>query len=330
MKRRELITLLGVATASAVSWPLVARAQNSGKRRLIAVVGGASGDSARPQADAIVQGMRDLGYEEGSDYEIRYHWANGDMRRLPALVQDAIGLKPDAILAVPTPAAVVAKAATSIIPIVCFMLADEVRLGLVANDARPGGNVTGLAMRVDGMAAKQVELALEIIPSTRKVGILVNVASADAATQLRDVEAASAALKVEHVVAEVREPADLPSALQVLAAQSVASIVVLYDALFFQERRRIASLVAATRLPAIYGARDHVIDGGLMSYGVSLRASAYRTAYYFDRIFKGTKAGDLPVEFPTKLELVINLNSAKALGIDVPPTLLALADEVIE
>ena len=285
---------------------------------------------ARPQTDAIRQGMRELGYVDGVDYEIRDHWANGDMQRLPELAQAAVRLNPDVILAVPTPAAVAAKAVTATIPIVCFMLADEIRLGLVASDARPGGNVTGLAMRLDGMAGKQFEIATEVLPSAKKIGILVNAASSDAATQLSDVDAASAALKVDRVVAEVRKPDELEAAFRHLATERVASIVVLYDALFFQERRRIASLIESARLPAIYGARDHVAAGGLISYGVSLRSNAYRSAAYFDKIFRGAKPSDLPIEFPTKLELVINLKAAKALGLDVPPSLLARADEVIE
>ena len=252
------------------------------------------------------------------------------MQRLPELAQAAVRLNPDVILAVPTPAAVAAKAVTATIPIVCFMLADEVRLGLVASDARPGGNVTGLAMRLDGMAGKQFELATEVLPSAKKIGVLVNIASSDAATQLSDVDAASAALKVDHTVAEVRKPDELEAAFRHLATERVGSIVVLYDALFFQERRRIASLVESAQLPAIYGARDHVAAGGLVSYGVSLRSNAYRSAAYFDKIFKGAKPGDLPIEFPTKLELVINLKAAKALGLEIPPSLLARADEVIE
>src|SRR5262249_43938579 len=155
-------------------------------------------------------------------------------------------------------AAVAAKAATSTIPIVCFMLADEVRLGLVASDARPGGNVTGLAMRLDGMAGKQLEIATELLPGAKSVGVLVNIASSDASTQLHDVATVSAALKINSVVAEVRQPDDVARAFQFLEAERVSSIVVLYDALFFQQRRQIAAMVDALRIPAIYGARDHV------------------------------------------------------------------------
>jgi putative tryptophan/tyrosine transport system substrate-binding protein len=327
MKRREFFAALGGVAA----WPLVARGQGSPRvRRVIAQLGGASRESAAPQFNAIIEGLRDLGYRNEIDYEFREHWANGEMHRLPELAQAVVRLNPDAILAVPTPAAVAASAATKTIPIVCFMLADEVRLGLVASDARPGANVTGLAMRVDGMAGKQLELASELLVNTKRIGILVNVASSDTSAQLGDAIAAASRLNIKYAVAEVRVRDELDAALRRLIEEHVSSILVLYDALFFQERRRIASLVEATGIPTVYGARDHVTDGGLMSYGISLRASAYRSAWYFDQIFKGAKAGNLPVEFPTKLELVINLKTAKALGLNVPPTLLARADEVIE
>jgi putative ABC transport system substrate-binding protein len=326
MRRREFITLLG----GGLTWPLVARGQSSSKLRTIGVLAGASGESARPQSDSLRQGLRDLSYVEGVDFELVYRSAGGEMQRLPSLAEDLVRLRPDAILAVPTPATVAARAASKTIPIVSFMLSDEVRLGLVANAARPGGNVTGLAMRVDGMAGKLFELAVEAVPGGRRIGVVVNATSVDSITQLREVGSAATALNVDRIITEVRQPGDLDSAVQHLAAEHVASVAVLYDALFFQERHQIATLFAAARLPAVYGARDHAVDGGLMSYGISLRASAYRVATYFDKIFKGAKPGDLPIEFPTKLELVINLKTAKALGLEISPTLLARADEVIE
>ena len=326
IRRRAFISAVG----GVLAWPLVARGQSSSKLRIIGVLAGASGESARPQSDSLRQGLRDLGYVEGVDFELVYRSAGGQMQRLPSLAKDLVQLSPDAILAVPTPATVAARAASQTIPIVSFMLTDEVRLGLVANAARPGGNVTGLAMRVDGMAGKLFELAVEAVPGARRIGILVNATSVDSATQLREVDSAATALNADRIIAEMRQPGDLDSAVQHLAAEHVGSAAVLYDGLFFQERHRIATLFAAARLPAVYGARDHVVDGGLMSYGISLRASAYRVATYFDKIFKGAKPGDLPIEFPTKLELVINLKTAKTLGLEVPPTLLARADEVIE
>ena len=329
MRRRTFIAGVG----SAAAWPLVTRAQGQehrSVRRIIGHLGAASRETAAPQFNAIVEGLRDLGYRSEIDYEFREHWANGEMRRLPELAQDVIRTNPDVILAVPTPAAMAIKTVTKSIPIVCFMLADEVRLGLVASDARPGGNVTGLAMRVEGMAGKQLELAAELLSEPKKIGILANATSSDTADQLRDAVAAASVLKIDYIVAEVHGREDLEPALRQLIAGSASSILVLYDALFFQERQRIASLVESARVPTLYGARDHVADGGLMSYGISLRSSAYRSAWYFDQIFKGAKAANLPVEFPTKLELVINLKTAKALGLTVSSSLLARADEVIE
>jgi putative ABC transport system substrate-binding protein len=327
MRRREFLGVLGSAAAA---WPTVAQAQNSPRRKIIGTVAGASAEAARPQMEAFRQGLSDLGYTQGVDYEIAYHSADGEMQLLPSLAQDVVRLKPDVILAAPTPAVVAAKAASAIIPIVSFMLADEVRLGLVASDARPGGNVTGLAMRVEGMSGKQFELALEIIPGAKRVGVLVNIGSADVTTQLHEIEAASVALKVGHVIAKVGKPDDIAAAVQSLAAERVDLVVVLYDALFYQERIRLASYFEAARLPSVFGARDHVAAGGLMSYGISLKANAYRAASYIDKIFKGAKPADLPVEFPTKLELVINLKTAKTFGLDVPLFLQQRADEVIE
>jgi ABC-type uncharacterized transport system substrate-binding protein len=327
MRRRDFITLLGSAAAA---WPLAARGQSSSKPRTIGILAGASRESAQPQLDSLRQGLRDLGYVEGVDFELVWRSAGGEMQRLPSLAEDLVQLRPNAILAVPTPATVAARAASKTIPIVSFMLTDEVRLGLVANAARPGGNVTGLAMRVDGMAGKLFELAVEAVPGGGRIGIIVNATSVDAVTQLHEVGIAATTLNVDRIIAEIRQPGDLDSAVQHLAAEHVASVVVLYDALFFQERHRMASLFATARLPAVYGARDHAVAGGLMSYGISLRASAYRVATYFDKVFKGAKPGDLPIEFPSKLELVINLKTAKTLGLEVPPTLLARADEVIE
>jgi ABC-type uncharacterized transport system substrate-binding protein len=233
-------------------------------------------------------------------------------------------------LANPTPAVVAIRAISKTIPVVCFMLADEIRLGLAESDARPGGNVTGLLMRVDGMAGKQVELANEIVPAARRIGIVLNPASSDAPTQRKEAETAARHRQIETLFAEARSPIEVDNALKQIAGEHVDIGIVLYDALFFTTRRRIAQFAASARLPMVYSARDHADAGGLISYGVSLRANARRAATYIDKILKGEKPGDLPIEFPTSLELVINLKTAKALGLTVPPTLLARADEVIE
>jgi putative ABC transport system substrate-binding protein len=326
MRRREFITLIGGA---ATAWSLSARAQDKTKR-LIGLLAAASPESALPQTNAIHEGLSNLGYVDGRDYQIFRKWAYGVMDRLPALLEELVQLKPDLIVANPTPAIVAVRAFTKTIPIVSFMITDEMRLGLVASHAHPGSNVTGLLMRVEGMVGKQLELAAQTIPGAKKIGIVFNPASADAPAQRQEAEAASTAFGANIVYAEVGTPNEVNSALQKLENERVQVVVVLFDALFFQERKQIADLAAGLRLPVVYSARDHVISGGLISYGISLSASARRMAIYIDKIFKGANPADLPLEFPTKLELVINLKTAKTLSLTVPPTLLARADEVIE
>jgi len=327
MRRRDLLAILGGAV---VAIPCYALAQPNGGRRLIGVLGAASPETALPQSSAFMVGLQELGYQQGRDFDYAQRWAYGHMDRLPSLAAELVELRPDIIFAAPTPAVVAAKTVTSTIPIVSFMLADEVRLGLVANDAHPGGNVTGILMRVEGLPTKQLQIATEAVPGARRIGVLINPASVDTAEQRHQVETAGSALGAAIQFVEARRPDDLDAAFQTFTSERAEALLVLYDALFFQERRKIAALAAAARVPAIYGARDFVADGGLMSYGVSLAASARNLASYVDKIFKGARPGDLPLEFPTKLELVINLKTAKALGITVPATLLIRADEVIE
>jgi ABC-type uncharacterized transport system substrate-binding protein len=218
---------------------------------------------------------------------------------------------------------------TQTIPIICPLLADPIRFGLIASEPRPGGNVTGVLFRVDGLAGKQLEFVLQVIPNATSVGMLVNVASGTIIDR-QEVEQAAQKLGLKLIPAEVRAPDDLDAAFQALVNNRVQAAVMLVDGMFFNERERIATLAVAARLPVIYGFRDHVDAGGLISYGVNLAANFHRAATYVVKILKGAKPDDLPVEFPTKLELVINLRTAKALGLTISPTLLATADEVIE
>lgn len=327
MRRRDLLAMLG---SSAVVLPSPAFAQPTGRLRLIGLLGAASPESSLPQSSAFMAGLQELGYQKGRDVDYATRWAYGQMERLPALATELVELKPDIILAAPTPAVVAAKSATSTVPIVSFMLADEVRLGLVANDAHPGSNLTGILMRVEELPTKQLQIATQTVPAARRIGVLINSASVDAAGQRHQIEAAGAALAVAIQFAEAHTPDDLDDAFQTFTSERAEALLVLYDALFFQERRRIAALAAAARIPAIYGARDFVADGGLVSYGVSLAASARHLASYVDKILNGARPGDLPIEFPTQLELVINLKTAKALGLTIPGSFLSLADEVIE
>jgi putative ABC transport system substrate-binding protein len=257
-------------------------------------------------------------------------FAEGNSERLPTLAAEVVRLHPAVILAGSTGPAVAAKKATATIPIVAPALADAVHLGLIASEARPGGNVTGIAPYVAGLPAKQMELAREVVPGAAHIGVLTNSSDPKAPPQLQELETAAQELGVKVAVADVRTPDDLNGAFEVLAHQHIDVLIVLQTVVLLFERSRIAALTAATRLPAIYGYREHVDDGGLISYGVDLRACFRRGAYYVQKIFSGVAPSDLPVEFPTKLELVINLKTANALGLKIPPLLLARADEVIE
>jgi putative ABC transport system substrate-binding protein len=326
MRRRGFIT--GIA-GSAVAWPLSGRAQSS-HQRLIGNLFAASMTSASPQINAILEGLRDLGYLQGRDFEMIHSPADGIMGRLPSLAEELIRRKPDVILANPTPAIVAARAFTKTIPIVSFMISNEIQLGLVASHARPGGNVTGLLMRVEGMVGKQLELAVQAIKGAKKIGVLFNSASVDASNDRREAELACQSLHIGCVFVDAQAPDQLDPMFQRFADERVGVVVVLYNSLFYQERQRIAALAMIRRIPVIFAARDHVVEGGLMSYGISLSASARRMTIFVDKILKGAQPGDLPLEFPSKLELVINLKTAKALGLDLPDTLLVRADEVIE
>jgi putative ABC transport system substrate-binding protein len=323
MRRRDLIALLGAVA----SLPLAARAQDPSKRQRIAVLSGVARKVNSPIV-AFERGMQELGYVDGRNIEIDYRYADGKLDQFPALAEQLIALSPNVIFAAVTPAAVAAKALTRTIPIVCPLLADPVGFGLIASESRPGGNVTGVLFRTDGLAGKQVELALQLVPGLAKLGFIVNVASG-VIFDRQEVEEACRRLGIKTVPAEVRTPDDLDRAFHAITDERAEAIVVLVDGLFFQERERIAALAADARLPAIYGFRSHVDAGGLISYGVNLDENFYRSATYVSKILKGAAPGDLPVEFPTKIELIINNTAAKALGLTIPPSVLVRADEVI-
>ena len=326
MRRRGFITLLGGA---AIAWPMGVLAQSS-KRPLIAwlSLGAETGSSAF--TGPFLQGMRELGYIESRDFDIVYRFAGGYMQRLPALAEEVVRLKPSIILAPASGPAVAAKKATTTIPIVVPALADALHLGLVASEARPGGNVTGITPYVAGLPAKQMELAREVVPGASRIGILANLDDPKAPPQFQELEAAGSALEIKVIAAEANTPDDLDGAFQRLGTERVDVIIVLQTSMLVNERPQIAVLAAAKRLPAIYGYREHVEAGGLISYGVNLRWCFRHAAVFVQKILKGAAPGDLPVEFPTEVELVINMKTAKALGLSIPPTLLARADEVIE
>jgi putative tryptophan/tyrosine transport system substrate-binding protein len=279
--------------------------------------------------EAFIQRLRQLGYSEAR-IECIYRYADGDTERMHAMAAELVELRPDVIVTTSTAATLAAKQATKTIPIVSTILTDPVGQGLAASEARPGGNITGIQFTLDGLRAKQLELLREITPGVTKVGLLVNMGNPSNASQRRDVEAGARALGVELVPVDVRVPDKLDEAFQGLANNGVDWVAVLADAMFYSQRSRIAALAMALRLPTIFPMREHVEAGGLISYGVDSAASHRRAADFVDRILKGASAGDLPIEFPTRLELVVNLRTARAIGIEVPPILIARADEVIE
>jgi len=331
LRRREFITLIaGAATGPSAFQPPSALAQ--AKRPLVGVLFmGSESPSIMRSATvlAFLDGLRERGYIERVDIDLAYRFADGFLDRLAARAQELIWLKPDAVLAPVSRVALAVRAASATVPIVCPLLENPVRLGLVASENRPGGNVTGLLRYVNGLAGKHVELARELIPGIVRIGLLVNPGNPDA-TPRRDIESAASALAVNIVPVEASTSNDVDAAFQKLAGERVPAVIVVHDTIFFIERRRIVTLAAAARLPTIWGDRQFAYEGGVLSYGIDEADSFRRAAGYVVKILRGARPGDLPVELPVKFELVINLKIARALGLEVPPTLLARADEVIE
>jgi len=327
LKRREFITLLGGA---AVSWPCNGLAQSPPKRPLIGFLGAGSRAAGTRYYGGFSLGMREIGYVEGRDYGLEDRYADGVVSRLPLVAEELVRLKPDVIVAATTSGAMAAKQAAADIPIVGVNLTDPVGFGLVASEARPGANVTGILYRLEGMTEKQVEIALDVMPGTTRIGLLVDIDNPANILQRREVEAAVGKSGVSITAVDVRSVDEIGAAIQTFVRERAGIVVVLASAMFVNARRQIATFALASRLPTIYNFREHVEDGGLISYGIDLRQNYRRAAYFVDRILKGEKPGNLPIEFPTKVELVVNATTAKAIGVTIPPTLLARADEVIE
>ena len=327
MNRRSFLTLIGGAAAAG---PCNGWAQSPPKRPLIGFLGASSKTSSARYYSGFAIGMRELGYLEGRDYGFEDRYADGDVSRMPSLAEELVGLKPAVIVASATAGALAAKQASTSIPIVGVNLTDPVNFGLVVSEARPGTNVTGILFRLEGMAGKQVEIALDLMPGTSKVGILVDVDNPSNAGQLREVEAATGKSGVSALPVDVHTVDKIGVAIQTFVRERVSVVIVLAAARFLDARRRIASFALASRLPTVFTFREEVEDGGLISYGIELRQNYRRAAYFVDRILKGERPGDLPIEFPTKVELVVNATTAEALGLTMPPALLARADEIIE
>jgi putative ABC transport system substrate-binding protein len=327
-RRRFLLTSL----AGALATPLAAGAQQVGKLPRIGFLSLTSPSDRPPLLAAFRQRLRELGWVEGQNIVIDYRYAEGRVDRLPDLAAELVRLKVDLIVAAAgTQAATAAKNATGTIPIVMIAVRDPVGTGLIASLARPGGNVTG----VSGSAglewvAKQLELLKETVPNIRRVAILSNPDNAYHQFAIREVNVAARSLGVQLQLLEARGPNEFDGAFAAMAKERVGALLVLSDAVFSFHRTRLADLAARSRLPAAYGVRESVEAGGLMSYGPSFLDSYRRAATYVDQILKGTKPAELPVEQPTKYELVINMKTAKALGLTIPPSLLARADQVID
>jgi putative tryptophan/tyrosine transport system substrate-binding protein len=326
MKRRDFIALLGGATAA---WPLAAGAQTSPKIARVGYIAGSNVTSTEHMVGAFRQRLRELGYVEGQTIALEIRWAEGRSDRMPELVAELVGLKMDILVAGNSVAALAAQKATRTIPIV-MVAPDPVGLGLVASLARPGGNVTGLSYFNEAIIAKRVQLLKEFVPGLARIAVLRNPSIAVHATFWQDTEVAARTLGVALQPLDIRGPDDFEGAFAAAMQGNAQAVIALDDALTVAHRPRIVALAASSRLPAMYGLREFPDDGGLMSYGPSFADLFRRAATYVDKILKGAKPADLPVEQPTKIELVINRKTANALGLTVPPMLLAQADEVIE
>jgi len=325
MRRREFITLLG---GTAAAWPLTARAQQPKKIPRLCFLTFDPGTS--PRFHAFFESLRGLGYVDGQTINIDYLSADGRGERFPVLAADCLRLKADIIVVTTTPAAKAAKDATRTIPIVMYPLGDPVATGLVASLARPGGNVTGLTMMSTGLAAKRLELLKETVPKISRVLVLSYLVDPIAAPQVKELESAADSLGVKLFVRDIRTADDIPAAFDAGAREGVEGVLTTVESIFAAEGKRVVQLALKHGLPGLYPYRQMVAAGGLMafdSYTISFQA---RTATYVDKILKGANPSDLPVERPTKFELIINLKTAKALGLTIPPTLLTRADEVIE
>ena len=327
VRRREFITLLGGAAA----WPLAARAQQPAKVYRLGQLSGGTAASRVPLLAAFMRGMRDLGYVEGQNLVVEHRYAEGRFEVLPALARELRAWNADVLFVSTTPASLAAKAATSAVPIVMVSVADPLRVGLIASLSRPGGNVTGVTNIGSELAGKRVEILKEIVPAASRVAVLINPDDQNALLQMQDARSTADKLGVQlEPVLHIRTGADLKDAFEAAARAAAGAALRMIDPLTAALREQTVALAAAYRLPVIYAFREDVVAGGLVSYGTSLPDQYRQAATFVHKIFAGAKPADIPVEQSTKFDLVINLKTAKLIGVEIPATVLARADEVIE
>jgi putative tryptophan/tyrosine transport system substrate-binding protein len=327
MKRREFITLLG--GAAAVASPLAARAQQAGKLPVIGFLGPATAATQSQWAVPMVRRLRELNWIEGRNIVIEYRWAEGRAERAAEVASEFVRSRVDVIVTIGTPTTTAAKAATSLIPIVFCSVSGPVETGLVASLARPGGNITGLSNQMADTGGKRLEILRELIPHLRRLATIGNSTNPAATVEMAQIRAQAQGLGLTVISPEIRQAEDFATAFESFKGQ-VDALYVQTDLLTISNRIRINTLALEARLPTMHGIRDFVELGGLVSYGHNIADLLRRAGDYVDKILRGAKPSDLPVEQPTKFDLVLNLTTARALGLTVPPSLLARADEVIE
>jgi putative ABC transport system substrate-binding protein len=325
MDRRAFLAGTGAVLLAA---PLAAEAQQARKVPHVGVL--QAGAPPEPLVEAFREGLRDLGYVEGRDIVLDYRWAEGKLDRLPELAAELVGLRVDVITTLSTPAAIAARHATTTIPIVFTGVGDPVGTGVVSSLAHPGGNVTGLSILATELSGKRLEILREMVPKVSRVAMLWNDTNPSMVLRVREAEAAASTLGVTLLSLGVHDLIAFDAAFAAIVNGRAGALLTLVDPFTRQHRRRIVDFAAQRHLPAMYEAREFVEAGGLMCYGPSLLVIQRRSAAYVDKILKGAKPADLPVELPTRFELVINLKTAKALGLTIPPSVLARADEIIQ
>jgi putative ABC transport system substrate-binding protein len=324
MKRREFITLLGYA----VAWPLASRAQ--GRIPRVGFMGNSTAALEANLVDSFREGLRELGYEEGRNIAIEYRWADGQYERFAALVTELIAAKVDVIVTAGTPAALAVKKATSTVPLVMVAVGDPVGTGLVPSLARPDGNLTGLSSVAPDLEGKRLELLREIVPSVSRIAVFLNSVNPFHATSMRQAQTAGKTLGIKVQQYDIRKSEDLDGAFAAIRKERPDALLILADRVFLHNRERIVDFTGEQHLPNVNAYKELVEAGGLISYGPSYEDMHKRAAIYVNKILKGAKPGNLPIEQPTKFTLVVNLKAAKALSISMPAGVLSRADEVIE